>query len=314
MLNDEQVIPKEKQTDYAWILQNRIFRVFNVITEYGEDNFYLSYSGGKDSCVLSALIDMALPGNKIPRVYADTGIEYNMIRDFVKEQKEKGHSWELVMIKPSVPIKPMLERDGYPFKSKEHSARLYMYQNSGERIWVKKYLSGEYFAKCPNILRYQFTEDFKLKVSDKCCVRLKEQPLHRWQRENKKPYGIVGVMVAEGGQRMQAKCLAFNGDKLKAFQPLVHVSKEWEDWFIDKYNIELCDIYKPPYNFKRTGCKGCPFSLRLQEQLDTMQKYFPSEREQCEAIWKPVYAEYRRIGYRLKNEEQFSFSESDFKG
>lgn len=35
-----------------------------------------------------------------------------------------------------------------------------------------------------------------------------------------------------------------------------------------------------------------------------MEKYLPGERAQCEAIWKPVYDEYRRLGYRLNREEQ----------
>ena len=48
-----------------------------------EHNAYLSFSGGKDSTILSALIDLALPYNRIPRVYADTGIEYNMIMNML---------------------------------------------------------------------------------------------------------------------------------------------------------------------------------------------------------------------------------------
>lgn len=86
---------------------------------------------------------------------------------------------------------------------------------------------------------------------------------------------------------------------------MVPITKEWEDWFIEKYNVRICDIYKDPYNFSRTGCKGCPFNLKLQDALDTLEKYFPIERKQCEAIWKPVYQEYRRIGYRLKSEEKY---------
>ena len=78
------------------------------------------------------------------------------------------------------------------------------------------------------------------------------------------------------------------------------VDKEWEDWFIEKHGVEICDIYKPPYNFKRTGCKGCPFTLHLQKDLDMLHRFFPAEERQAEAIWKPVYDEYRRIGYRLK--------------
>lgn len=30
---------------------------------------------------------------------------------------------------------------------------------------------------------------------------------------------------------------------------------------------------------------------------------FPNERKQCEIIWKPVYAEYRRLGYRLRKDD-----------
>ena len=69
-------------------------------------------------------------------------------------------------------------------------------------------------------------------------------------------------------------------------------------------DIELCSLYYEPYNFVRTGCKGCPFSLNLQNDLETMERYFPAERKQCEIIWKPVYDEYRRLGYRLKKDEQ----------
>lgn len=38
--------------------------------------------------------------------------------------------------------------------------------------------------------------------------------------------------------------------------------------------------------------------------LEHMELYLPAERKQCEMIWKPIYDEYRRIGYRLKQDEQ----------
>ena len=157
---------------------------------------------------------------------------------------------------------------------------------------------------CIARLRYQFTSGFDLKISKKCCYFLKEKPLSDWSWENEKPYSMLGITSSEKGNRINSKCLAFHGKKLYHFQPLVPVTKEWEDWFIGKYNVEICDIYKEPYNFPRTGCKGCPFIIKLQEELDTLEKYFPNERKQCEYIWKPVYDEYRRIGYRLKNKRR----------
>ena len=289
-----------------FILQDRVEKIKSVINKYGEENFYISYSGGKDSTVLSFLIDLALPNNKIPRVYADTGIELNMIRDFVCDLALKDNRFEV--IRPNTPIKQMLEVDGYPFKSKMHSAYVKKYQNKGLNYksvraytGIENTLSGKpMYRMCPKILKYQFTEENTLKISDMCCMRMKEEPLQKWQKENNKPYGIVGIMREEGGRRFGAQCLAFSGKKLKNFHPLAPITKDWEQWFIDTYNITICDIYKPPYNFERTGCKGCPFALHLQKELDTLEKFFPNERKQCELIWKPVYEEYRRINYRLK--------------
>ena len=42
-----------------------------------------------------------------------------------------------------------------------------------------------------------------------------------------------------------------------------------------------------------------------------MEKLLPNERKQCEIIWKPVYEEYRRIGYRLKPYKQLSLFNKD---
>lgn len=291
-------------TENEFLLEDRLQKIRQIIGKYGEENFYVSFSGGKDSTVLSALIDMALPENNIPRVYADTGIELKMIRDFVLDMAKTDDRVQI--IKPSTPIKPMLERDGYPFKSKKHSKILDIYNKHGFNcVTVPRYLGArEGYGnryRCPKSLEYQFTDDFKIKISDKCCLHMKEEPLDKWAKENQKKCRILGIMPSEGGRRSTSKCLAFkNNGKTLSFHPLVPITKEWEDWFIKEYNIDIADLYKPPYNFERTGCKGCPFALNLQDELDTLEKYFPAERKQCEFIWKPVYDEYRRIGYRLK--------------
>ena len=293
---------------YDFLTQDRIQKIQQIIGQYGEENFYMSFSGGKDSTVLSELIDMALPENQIPRVYADTGIELRMIRDFVFHKKESDSRFHVIA--PTVPIKPMLESEGYPFKSKKHAMMVKQYQKyntTDGQIRVQHYLhisddGIEWSSQnsCPNILRYQFTEECKLKISDRCCLRMKEDPLNKWMKEHNKKYGITGIMRAEGGRRDNAQCLFIRKGKLVNFQPLAPISKEWEEWFINEYNIEICDIYKPPYNFVRTGCKGCPFARDLQHELDILEKYFPNERKQCEVLWKPVYDEYRRLRYRLK--------------
>lgn len=295
--------------DNEFMLMDRIQKVQQIVGKYGEDNFYISFSGGKDSTIIHHLVDMALPGNRIPRVYANTGIEFKAIYQFVHELQESDD--RILIIKPSVNIRQALERDGYPFKSKKHSAVLSAFQRNGYTQTVKKYLGmvpdDQIVSRsnmCIKKLRYQFEEGIDLKVSDKCCVNMKEKPLRNWQKENNKKISIIGLRQAEEGRRKDTVCLAFRGNSLKSFHPLAPVSDEFEQWFVDKYDIKLASLYYPPYNFRRTGCKGCPFSIEIQNELDIMEKFFPAERKQCETIWKPVYDEYRRIGYRLKPYEE----------
>lgn len=81
-----------------------------TIEKYGEENFYISFSGGKDSTVLHHLIDEAIPDNKIHRVFINTGIEYNEIRRFVEKLTE--NDCRFVIFNSGVNIKEMLnEKD-----------------------------------------------------------------------------------------------------------------------------------------------------------------------------------------------------------
>ena len=294
--------------DNELLLYDRLEVIKTTIKKYGEENFYISFSGGKDSTVVSRLVDMALPENKIPRVFINTGIEYNAIVKFVKELAEQDNRF--VIIKPSKPIKETLERYGYPFKSKEHAKKVHQYQNNYIlTYYLKKYVDGidkPTKFTCPDALKYQFTPYCSLKISHLCCDKLKKEPAHKWAKETGKSITITGIRAEEGGARAQKHvgCIIKKGDSIVKFHPLIKVNDEWENWFVEKEKIQLCELYYEPYNFERTGCKGCPFALNLQEQLETMERYLPAERKQCEIIWKPVYEEYRRLGYRLKKNEQ----------
>ena len=198
----------------------------------------------------------------------------------------------------------MLERVGYPFKSKEHSQKVSYYQRGGNCKTVLNYLGQGTKTDflCPEILRYNFTPAFNIKVSDACCRNLKKDVADKWAQDNARPIRITGMRQQEGGLRQSLKgCTIFDGEDLRKFHPLHPVTEDFINWYIGERNITLCRLYYPPFNFERTGCKGCPYSTDLQRQLDIMAYYLPAERKQCEYIWAPVYAEYRRIGYRLNN-------------
>ena len=293
-----------KSMDYELLLFDRLNVIKDTINKYGEQNFYLSFSGGKDSTILHHLIDMALPNNRIPRVFINTGIEYNDIVKFVKELASKDDRF--VILKPTKPIKQVLEKYGYPFKSKEHSLYVSVYQNKGtESKTIQRYLNPSEKRKsfgCPLILNYQFTNDFTIKISNQCCYKLKKEPVKKWAEQNNKSITITGMRKEEGGTRKSLDCIITKNGKAVKFHPLAIVDDDWENEFIKRNDIQLCKLYYPPFNFDRTGCKCCPLALKLQEQLDTMLMYLPNEKKQCEMIWKPIYEEYRKLGYRLRKD------------
>lgn len=160
-------------TEYEFMLIDRIGVIQAVNNQYDlEHNSYISLSGGKDSTILHYLIDLALPNNRIPRVFINTGIEYTDIVKFVREMALNDD--RIIIINSGVSIKPMLEKYGYPFKSKEHSLKINQYKKGLQSPNILKYRDGNNGFQCPKILKYQFEDNFKLNISNKCCNKLKK--------------------------------------------------------------------------------------------------------------------------------------------
>lgn len=68
-------------TEFDFDLADRIQKIKSINNLYNlKKNAFISFSGGKDSTVLSKVIDLALPDNNIPRVFFNTGIEQIEVR------------------------------------------------------------------------------------------------------------------------------------------------------------------------------------------------------------------------------------------
>lgn len=284
--------------DFEFMLEDRIAKIRAINEQYNLlDNSYIAFSGGKDSVIVSHLIDLALPNNKIPRVFANTGIEYNLMVKYVKDLSQSDD--RIIILNQKRNIKKTLEKHGYPFKSKEHSDKVEQFNKGNMPPYLKNYLdyNAKKGFKCPKMLLYQFNERGKYNYSKKCCQKLKKDLTKDWQKENNKTMVITGLRKEEGGSRRNISCITTNNTH---FNPISVVNSDWENEYLKRFNIKLCDLYYEPYNFKRTGCKGCPFNRFIQKDLDILYELLPNEYKQCLHLWKPVYDEYIRIGYRLK--------------
>lgn len=139
-------------------------------------------------------------------------------------------------------------------------------------------------------------------MSDKCCAEFKKTSFYEYEDSTKRGNCFTGQRRAEGGNRGNLKCIsvAQHGNHFNILAP---ITDDWIDWFISKYEIQLCELYLPPFNFKRTGCMGCPFNRYLQNELEVLEKYSKATFVQCLNLWEPVYKEYKRINYRIKTKE-----------
>lgn len=328
----------ENNAVHEMILFDRIEKIKELEAEYNlSENSYISFSGGKDSTVLHYLVDEALPGNRIPRVYSNTGIEYREMVKFVKSMQAED---DRIIIAPAgVNIRRMLRENGLPFKSKKFSGKLNRFyrsphkqeilekieylENNLELVTDYDYISAipqhiKWFIKVyyglviheedrtittnrryaiPKSLRYLVHEEKN--ISDKCCFFLKKQPLNRIKVELGKDFTLTGMRRSEGGNRVSIPCLSYDRGDLSKIHVLAPVTDDWIAWYIETRNVRICPLYLPPYNLVRTGCKGCPYALNLKNELQAIGEHFASERKQCQTIFGEVYDEYERVGYRL---------------
>ena len=200
----------EKEFDF--LLQDRIMKIQAINEQYDLlNNAYLSFSGGKDSTVLHYLLDLALPGNNIPRLFINTGMEYLDMIKFVRTMAEQDN--RIIIHNSGVNIPKMLEKYGYPFKSKDHSLRVNQFNKGSNSNYIKKYIEGwehngikSRFC-CSEKLLYQFEEKGKYNYSDQCCHKLKKDVAREWEKVNNRSIYITGMQKQEGGN--EPRCNAW---------------------------------------------------------------------------------------------------------
>lgn len=119
--------------EYEFTLQDvkSIIQSKNQIFDF-ENRGSISFSGGSDSMLMSCLIDEAIPNNNIPRIYMNTGIEHQAMRKYVQELAKKDKRF--IILTPKVNIPRMLKKEGYPFKSKQHSQNYGVYFRNKNQI------------------------------------------------------------------------------------------------------------------------------------------------------------------------------------
>ena len=269
----------------------------------------VSFSGGKDSTVLLALIKMSidsmvLPPEGIKAVFVNTGIELGATVDFVKWCKNSWYQ-NIEIIRPEKPFKWVLDHYGKPMKSKMKSEFLGRYHKGNRTETTMSYLvygknrQGKQYARTKLADRdfHMIHPDFTITASAKCCDILKKKSFKKYAKDNGVKGEITGVRTSEGGARALAyEKRASKGKKHCTFvkggviykTPIYDWTDEDVDRFIEKYNVPLSRAYTE-YGMERTGCMGCPFARDVDKDLKVLHDYEPNRYKASMSFLKDVY-------------------------
>ncbi|ONI47615.1 hypothetical protein AN643_00435 [Candidatus Epulonipiscioides saccharophilum] len=283
------------------------------------ENIAVSISGGSDSDIMLDLIMRIVTPANLPNVkfvFFNTGLEYKATLRHL-DYLENKYSCNIIRKKP-VSIPKVVKECGQPIFSKYTADKLscmqrhnmeFKYFATEEAIEkygrvkdVSKWWNNEWSShpKSPfNINKRKKLKSFLIdnppdfKVSDKCCHYTKKLPIKMFYEEHDIDLAVTGIRMAEGGIRSVSYGGSCFTDKsirhnYATYRPLFF----WTD--MDKleykkyFNIKYSDCYEV-YGFTRTGCAGCPFNLKLNEDLDKMKIYEPDLYKACNNVFGDAY-------------------------
>lgn len=246
------------------IIQTK-FLIRQAVMEFGLDKVYISYSGGKDSTVLSHIAKSMYPN--ILHLFANTTNEYPETLKHIKWEKNNNGT----IIVPVLPIdskgntwtfKKVVDYYGYPIFSKRISNAIRTYQHA--RSDQTRSNALEYIER--NFKKYDKYK--KLPISDKCCEKLKKSPLRKKAKELGLQCAILGIRASESYQRekdwLEYGCNVFHLHKDNQSRPLSFWNENDILSYIERYDVKISELYSTGYS--RNGCMYCGFGVQLEDR------------------------------------------------
>lgn len=292
------------------------------------DKAQCAISGGADSDIMLDIVSKADEENKISYVFFNTGIEYEATKKHLDYLRKK-YGVEIKEYKAALPVPLACRKYGQPFLTKYVSEMIQRLQRHGFK-WEDKPLEDllEEYPKCKgalrwwcndfgeksrfNINRHKLLKEFMIEnppdfaISNKCCDYAKKSVAKSAAKAENCDLILTGVRRDESGIRSVAYNSCFSEATTKAaanFRPLFWLTDNDKEEYEQHCDIVHSDCYTV-YGLKRTGCAGCPFGSRFEEELEIIKEYEPKLYGAVNKIFGASYDYMRRYRAFKGSEEQ----------
>ena len=215
----------------------------------------MCFSGGKDSCVIKALADMA--GVQYDAHYSNTGIDPPELVRFIKDYHK-----DVIFENPVDKNGKRITMWNLIPKKKMPPTRLVRYcckelkEEGGKGRFV---ITGVRWAESTNRKNTHGMVD----------VRTNSKEME--QSPHFKSNGRGGLILNNDNDEARKMLDSCYKQRKTTLNPIIDWTDDevWE--FLKEYEIPYCTLYDKGY--KRLGCIGCPMSTRQGQELDAYPKY-----------------------------------------
>lgn len=281
------------------VIGDNLVRAYSKINSPLYKKIICTVSGGYDSDVVIDICQQCDKDKKIEYVFFDTGIEYKATKEHIKYLENK-YGIKINKKRPKKPIPTACKEFGVPFLSKKISEYVGRLQRHGFK-WEDKPFEDLYkeYPKCKaalrwwcnewgegsqfNISRHKYLKEYMIdnpptvKISSDCCKYGKKDVLHSAIADGEYDLNINGMRKSEGGARSTAfsSCFKENESGCDLYMPIWWYSDKDKEEYRNQYSIKRSDCYEK-YGLKRTGCAGCPYGRKFEEELEVIREYEPN--------------------------------------
>ena len=288
----------------------------------------VAISGGADSDIVLDICTKLDVDHKCRYCWCDTGIEDQATKDHLKYLEEK-YGIEIQRFRPEKPVPVAVKEHGYPFISKRLAENIDRLQRHGftwedgdfETLYAKyprcksalRWWCNDWDSDRYNISHYRGLKEFMMqnppsfRISGACCDHAKKHVAARIVREIGADLDIIGTRKSEGGERSSKKTCYTPDTKIGC--DVYRIIFWWKEAdrreYEEHFGIKHSACYEE-YGMIRTGCCGCPFGLRFEDELKTADEHEPRLAKAVRNIFGPAYEytrAYREFRNNLKQEE-----------